>query len=963
MIQFPPWLDRLIVWLGLLLLAGTSGGAVADAADSQPLTLDPAIRHGRLDNGLTYYIRQNQKPENRAALRLAVNAGSVLEQDDQRGLAHFLEHMAFNGTRSFEKQELVNFLEGIGMRFGPDLNAYTSFDETVYMLEVPLDDPAVFEKAFLVLQEWASALTLDPAEIDKERGVVLEEWRLGRGAQQRILDRQIPVLFHDSLYAERLPIGQPEIIQSAPPEAFHRFYREWYRPNLMAIVAVGDFDPAAVEQLIRKYFNRLENPTDAPARPLVPVADHSETLLSIATDPELSYSSVQIAYKRQALEERLESDYRRMLVEHLYRSMLNDRLDELVQQADPPFLFAGVGEMGLTRSKDIYVQTAVVREGNLERGLTALLLEARRVNRDGFGPGELERSKAELLRNYGQAYNERDKTPSASYAAEYVRHFLDHEPVPGIARELELAQRFLADIPLDEVNRAARQWTSPTNRVILYSAPEKTDVPTPSKHEILEIVRAAETAPIEAYTDNAEDAPLLPRLPDPGKVVSERFHDRVGVTEWQLSNGARVLLKPTDFKNDQLLLRAFSPGGHSLLPDEHYVPASTASTVVGQSGVGAFNAIQLQKKLSGTIARVSAHLDSQFENLSGFASPDDLETFFQLVRLRFTAPRADEEIYLSLQTRLRETIQNRRNNPDAVFEDALTLALYQDHPRHQPLSLETLERMDREQSLRIYRERFADAGDFTFVLVGNFTPETIRPLVERYLASLPAAGRDESGRFNGDDPVRGQHKLTVRRGIEPKCTVRILFTGDTSWNDDARYPLRAAVDVLRIRLREELREDLGGVYGVGVSGNLNRWPKGNYSTGIQFGCDPARADDLIQVALKEIASLQEDGPSDVNLAKVREQHLREFEVGIKENPFWLNNLLFREQHDLPLDELLDFPEKARNLTADDVRNAARKYFAPDNRFIARLLPETGTGATPDDPQVKPEPASDAQSEP
>lgn len=925
-----------------ILCAALLGAAVVlqlRAAEDPLLALDPAIQHGRLENGLTFYIRQNQKPENRAALRLVVNAGSVLEADDQRGLAHFLEHMAFNGTKSFEKQELVDFLEGIGMRFGPDLNAYTSFDETVYMLEVPLDDPAVFEKAFLVLQEWASALSLDPEEIEKERGVVLEEWRLGRGAQQRVLDRQIPVLFHESRYAERLPIGDPDVVRGAPREAFQRFYRDWYRPELMAVIAVGDFDPAQVEALIRKYFSPLSNPAEAPTRPVVPVPDHEETLFSIETDPELPYTSVQIAYKRDAVLERTEADYRRLLVDQLYNQMLNERLNEQVQKADPPFVFAGVGEVGLTRSKDVYVQTAVIREGALDRGLTALLLEARRVNRDGFGPGELERSKARILRSYEQAYHERDKTPSSSYAAEYVRHFLEHEPVPGIERELEMARRFLEAISLEEVNGAAREWTSTTNRVVLFSAPDKASPAVPTQSDILSIVLAAEQARLEAYTDDADDAPLLSQIPEPGRIAGTNVHERVGVTEWKLSNGVRVLLKPTDFKNDQLLLRGISPGGYSLVPDRHFVPASTASTVVGQSGLGDFNIIQLQKKLAGKIARVTAHVDSQFENVSGFASPEDLETFFQLVNLRFTAPRADEEIFQSLLARLREAVQNRRNDPEAVFEDAIQETLFQDHPRHQPLSLETLQRMDRQRSLEIFNDRFADASDFTFVVVGNFSLENIRPLVERYLGSLPNLARVETGRFNGDDPLRGQHNLTVRRGIEPKCAVQIMFTGDTEWNDEARYPLRAAVDVLRIRLREELREDLGGVYGVGVYGGLNRFPKGTYSSGIEFGCDPARAEALIQAALKEIERLQEEGPTELNLAKVREQHLREFEVGIKENPFWINNLLFRIQHELPLDELLDFPDKPNQLKPEDVREAARKYFASDNRFIAKLLPE------------------------
>ena len=596
--NFRFWTRSLPLTVGLVLLLFATSLPRLAAAASPPLTLDSAIRHGRLDNGLTFYIRQNRKPENRAALRLAVNAGSVLEQDDQRGLAHFLEHMAFNGTRSFEKQELVDYLEGIGMRFGPDLNAYTSFDETVYTLEVPLDDPAVFEKAFLVLQEWASALTLDPTEIDKERGVILEEWRLGRGAQQRVLDRQIPVLFHQSQYAERLPIGEPDIVKSAPPEAFTRFYRAWYRPDLMAVTAVGDFDPAEVERLIRKHFAQLENPPDAPAAPWCrwrttrkPCSRSSRT--RNCRIPRCK-SLTNAPPARRSWNQTTDAGRRTALPGNAQRS-----LERASPAGHPPFLYAGVGEMGLTRTKDVYVQTAVVRDGALERGLSTLLLEARRVYRDGFGAAELERSKAEMLRGYEQAYQERDKTASASYADEYVRHFLEHEPVPGIAKELEMARQFLGEISLEEVNHAARLWTMPTNRVILFSAPEKAGTTLPTREEILAMVQAADEAPLEAYTDNTTEAPLFPQPPEPGKVQSELFHERIGVTEWKLSNGARVLLKPTDFKNDQLFLRAFSPGGHSLVPDQKFVPASTASTVVGQSGLGAFNAIQLPKKLAG----------------------------------------------------------------------------------------------------------------------------------------------------------------------------------------------------------------------------------------------------------------------------------------------------------------------------------------------------------------------------
>jgi len=930
----------LLPFLLALSLVLSAPAAPTPTADDPALSLDPQIRSGRLDNGLSYFIRVNSKPENRAALRLAVNAGSVLEEEHQRGLAHFLEHMAFNGTEHFEKQELVDFLEGIGMRFGPELNAYTGFDETVYLLEVPVEDPAVFEKAFLVLRDWAGGLLLDPQEIEKERGVILEEWRLGRGAQQRVLDKQLPALLHNSLYAERLPIGTPEIIRSAPRQAFVDFYRDWYRPDLMAVIVVGDIDADQVENLIRNHFAPLDNPDPRRPRPSVPVPDHSQTLVSIATDPELPYTSVEITTKRQAQPDKTEADYRRSLVEGLYRQMLNDRLDEEVQKADPPFLFAGVGLTSFARETDVLVQTAVVREDAVDRGLTSLLMETRRVAQDGFTAGELGRASAQTLRKFEQAFNERDKTPSATHADELVRHFLSGEPVPGISKELDLVRRFLGEITLAEVNATAREWLAPTNRVVLFSAPDKPQLTVPSEEQIRKIVRKAEEASIVAYDDDLSDAPLVPHDPAPGPVKEEIFHERIGVTEWRLANGVRVLIKPTDFKNDQVLVGGFSPGGHSLVSDEEFVPAATANDVVLRSGLGTFNQVQLQKKLAGKIARATTGISEQFEVLNGTASPQDLPTLFELIYLRFTAPRADEDAFQSLLVLLGEVIENRLNDPAAVYADAVELALYNQHPRHQPLSKRLLQAMNRQASLRIYRERFADASDFTFVLVGNLKVEDVRPWIERYLGSLPATGRQETGRFNDDDPVRGQHDLVVRKGIEPKASVQILFTGDAPWSDEERYPLRAAVDILQIQLRELLREDLGGTYGVRVSGDLTRWPKGTYACTIKFGCDPAKVADLTAAALAELKRLQEEGPSQENLAKVKEQHLRSYEVGMKENGFWLGNLVFRAQNGLELAGILDFPEKPGNLTADAVTSAARKYFNPDNRFIATLLPET-----------------------
>jgi zinc protease len=917
----------------------------AHSADTDPLPIDPAVTMKKLPNGLTYYIRQNKKPENRAQFHLAVNAGSILETEKTQGLAHFLEHMAFNGTKNFAKHEIVDFLERTGMAFGADLNAYTSFDETVYRLEVPMDKPEVVKKAMQVLEDWAHNISFEAEEIEKERGVVIEEWRSGRGAAGRLRDKQFPVLFHQSLYAERLPIGKPSSISTVKREDFLEFYRRWYRPDLMAVVAVGDFDPKQIEALIVEHFSKLKNPSDAPKRPTPVVPDHPGTLFSIETDPELSSTSVQIACKHPLSPDGTAADYRRDLVESLYSRMLNQRLSERVQEANPPYLGAGVGKSHMVRVKDMASQRANVKEGLYAEGLKALLMESRRARRDGFTTAEFERAKTVTLRGFERAYEERDKTESGSYAREYVANFLENEPIPGIAEEVRMARQFLSEITLAEVNRAGDKWITDTNRVILFSAPEKAEKKPPTQAEILAVIKEAESAEIAAYSDGVSDAPLISKMPTAGKIVSETRHPEVEVIEWVLSNGIHVLLKPTTFKNDQILVNAFSPGGHSLVSDKDYISAAMASGILSQSGLGDYDLIRLRKKLAGKVASVGASIREQSEELSGAASPKDLEAWFQLMHLWFTAPRADEQAFQSYVTRLKVGLENRDRNPAVLFGDAIAKALYGDHPRHRPMTLELIEELDRETALRVYRERFANAGDFTFVFVGAFKMEDLRPLVQTYLASLPQLDRKERGRFVGDEPKRGKVNVEVKKGLEAKSTVRLSFYGDAKWSLDERYALRGALDVLRIRLREIMREDKGGVYGVSLSGDIDRDPKQTFSTTISFVCNPDNVADLTQAALEEINRLQRDGPSVENLEKVRETHLRNYERSLKEDSFWLNNLSYYREHELPLDGVLKLPERAKALTPEKVRDAARKYFSSDNMLNARLLPEAKPSAS------------------
>lgn len=926
-----------------LLLVTLGLPARAAGIDLQaPLPTDPNVTVNQLSNGLRYYIRENEKPENRALFRVVVNAGSLQETDSQKGLAHFLEHMAFNGTENFEKQELVDFLERIGMRFGADLNAYTSFDETVYMLEVPMDDEEVLKTAFQVLKDWAHAIRFDEEEIEKERGVVIEEWRLGRGAQGRLNDKQIPILFHESRYADRLPIGEVDIIKSAPRAEFVDFYRKWYRPNLMAIVAVGDFETAKIETLIKDTFGDLTNPENAPAREAYPVPDHEATLFSIESDPELGYTQIQIAYKRPPSPQGTAKAYRAAIVEQLYTGMLNQRLGERVQEANPPYLGGMMGKVSMVRTKEVILQGAAVKDGQFEEGLKALLLEAKRARRDGFTDSELERIKADVIRSLERAYAEREKTNSSAYTAEYTRNFLEQEPIPGIAMELELYKQFVPEISLAEVNQVASDWITPNNRVILFSAPEKEGLELPTRDEILSVIKSVDNLEIGAYDDGDLAAPLIPTAPTGGTVIYEDQHEELGLTEWVLDNGVRIFVKPTDFKADQIMMRAYSPGGHSLASDDDYDSATMAVNIVAQSGLGEFDLIQLGKKLSGKIASASPSISERSEGIRGSSTSQDLETMLQLVHLYFTAPRSDEKAFQSLLAQLKVFTANRLNDPSAVFSDAITEAFYGDHPRHQPLDSAMLERLDRETAFRIYRERFADASDFTFVFIGSIDNSVLRPLVETYLGSLPNRLRQESARDIDDARAKGKISIQVSKGLEAKSTVRLTFHGDASWSPDESHALRSTIDILRIRLREVLREDKGGVYGVGINGGLSRWPSGSYANSISFGCDPQKVPELISAAIEVVENLKETGPTDDDFKKIKEAQLRTYEIGLKENGFWMGNLIYALQNGLEMDRLLNFPARVEALTKEKIQQAAERYFDQTNLFTAILVPVEAT---------------------
>ena len=905
----------------------------------QPIPLDPAVRYGTLDNGLAFYVRANQKPENRAQLRLVLNAGSIVEDDDQRGLAHFVEHMAFNGTENFEKQELIDYLESVGMRFGPDINAYTSFDETVYMLEIPTDDEEIVTTAFQILEDWAHQISFVDEEIDKERGVVIEEWRLGRGAWGRIRDKQFPVIFHGSRYAERLVIGDKETLETAPYDTLRRFYRDWYRPDLMAVIAVGDFDAQDTEARIRKHFSRIEGPDDERARVDYPIPDHDETLFSVVTDPEATSIDVEVGYKRPPVKIETDVDMRESLVDNLYHGMMISRLRELSRKANPPFQFAFAASGWLGRTKSMYRLYAEVSDGGVERGLETLLTEAKRVEQYGFTETELERAKTDLLRQIERQYEERDKQESRNLAGQYVQHFLEGDPAPSIEYIRDLFNEIVPGVTLEEIKARADQWISETNRVILVSGPEKEEAGVPDESQLLAVFAGVERLAVTPWVDQVRDEPLVASIPVGGKVVEESTIDELGLTRWKLQNGVSVLLKPTDYKNDEIVIQGYSPGGTSLSSDDDFMSARMSSSVVQEMGAGNFSNIELDKALTGKVANVQSFIGELSEGVSGSASPKDLETMFQLLYLRFTGARRDDEAFQAYMTRTEGWLENQQASPEFQFSIKFFETLSMDHPRRKWLTVERLKQLELEKALAFYRDRFADASDFLFTLVGNFEVESIRPLVETWIGGLPAAGREESWRDVGVHSPEGVVTFVIEKGIAPKSSARITFHGPAEWSPRNAHILSSTAEVLRIRLREVLREDMGGVYGVGVNGRISRFPKQRYSFTVSFSCDPERVEELTAAVFAEIEALKEDGPGDDYIAKVREIQTRKRETDLERNGFWARQLAYQERNDLELTDILRYDELIEAVTRESVHEAVRHYLDTDRYVQGVLVPE------------------------
>lgn len=907
------------------------------------LPLDPQVKVGKLENGLTYYIRQNRKPEKKVELRLVVNAGAINEDDDQRGLAHMAEHMAFNGTKNFKKNEIISFLQDIGVGFGNDLNAYTSFDETVYILPIPTEKEENLAKGFQVLEDWAHNVTYLDEDIDGERAIILEESRLGKGANDRMLKQVFPKLFAGSKYAERLPIGVDSIIRNFKHDAIRRYYRDWYRPDLMAVIVVGDIDPKKAEDMVKKHFSTLVAPANPRERQYEKLPAYTASDAIVVADREATGYNIGFNYSAIKSEPSVTiKDYRDDLVQQMFTTLLNQRFQEITQKENPPFIFGFAGFDSYARGYEAFNVFAGTGTGDVKRGMDALVEEVEKVRRFGFTAGELDRAKKTMLNNYERNFNNRDKTESENYVQEYINHFLAQEPSPGIEKEFEYVKSLVPGIALEEVNAVTAKFKDDRNPLVFAMGPEpNAGASLPKGDELLAIFDAKQKADLKAYEDKAVASNLISKDVKPGKITSTKKNAQLGTTEITLSNGVKVTLKSTDFKNDQILMGATRQGGknHYGLADKFN--AEYATQVVSSMGVGEFSPTDLRKALAGKTVSVSPFFSAMSEGVRGSSSNKDVETMLQLTHLYFTAPRKDTGLFASFVQKNKSQFANLAANPQNAFIDTMYKTLFNNNPMA-PVAVPSsayFDKINLDRSLAIYKERFGDANGMDFVFVGSFKEDELLPLLEKYLGSLPATKKKFTMVDNKVRPVKGDKTLNISRGKEEKSLILAFYTGEIPYTEDLELKTQAVSEILNIRIIEELREKVQGIYGGGIYGGLEKYPYSNYTFVLQLPCGPEKVDTLLRAVNREFDLLVNEGPDQSYLDKVKQQWKEKHKTSIKENNTWLNQLLeYKFQGGDPA-RFLEYEKYVDALTIKDVQQAARVILKGQNKFTAVLMPE------------------------
>ncbi|MEI8278772.1 MAG: insulinase family protein [Bacteroidota bacterium] len=934
------YLFRLSI-LGVTLMAAASNIANAQNLTS-PLPSDPNVTRGKFSNGLQYYIRPNGKPEHKVELRLIVKAGSILETDEQQGLAHFMEHMNFNGTKNFQKNDLVSYLQSIGVQFGADLNAYTAFDQTVYILPIPTDKPENLEKGFQIIEDWAHNALLTDKDIDDERGVVLEESRLGKGAEMRMLDKYFPKLASGSKYAQRLPIGKDDILKHFKYEKIRAFYHDWYRPDLQAVAIVGDIDTATAMKMLRKHFAILKNPAGEKKREYADVKPRSKSEAMVLTDKEATNSALNIFFSyNKKHEEKTLGDYRNSLKRQLALQILNMRLGDLTKSANPPFPYAGCDFDDLIHGYEAFEISAGFSD-DPQTAMNAMVGELQKAKQFGFTESELELAKKNMQNGMDKMYNERTTTDSKNYVEEYIRNFLNGEAMPGMDNEHKYYGELLPGITLAEVNSLPKEWMSNMNMFTLITAPDKADVKLPDEKALLAMTEKAFKQDVKQQEEKKVASSLMSTKPTAGKVVSQQADADMGATTYTLSNGIKVTFKPTDFKSDEILMKGVKKGGSNAYGLADRSNVHFAPDLIDAMGVGEFNPTDLEKVIAGKTMKFDVSIDEISDVVDASSSVKDFESLLQLTYLNLMQPRKDAELFKGYKEKQKTMLQFMSSNPQVSFFDTTIKTLYNNNPLARMIfpKPQDFENINIDRSLEIYKNEFAVADGYQFFIVGNVKPEVAIPLIETYLGSIPKSDKTPAVTDNKVRPITGIHKLEVKKGKEKQSMIFANFYDEAPYTEDFSVRAQAVAEVLNIKVIEVLREKMGGIYTGGFFAQVAKEPYQRYSIGMQLPCGPENVDKLIAAAKEEINNVKEKGPDAKDLDKVKSQWHEKYRTQVKENKYWQSKLVDvmfwgkDKQHVLQYDAWID------KLTPADVQQAAKQLFNGKNEFISILYPES-----------------------
>lgn len=925
-----------------------AGSAMAQFDPMQPIPADKEVRTGRLDNGLTYYIRHNEKPKGQADFYILHNVGAIQEEDDQQGLAHFLEHMAFNGTKNLPGKQLIEYLETVGVKFGYNLNAGTSWDQTVYNIsDVPTSRQGIIDSAMLILHDWSHFIALRPEEIDSERGVIMEELRTRDGASWRSTMKLLQALGKGTRYEHRNLIGYLDGLKSFEHDALERFYKKWYRPDYQAIVIVGDLDAEATEARLKSLMADIPAPAaDAAQKEVIVVPDNEEPIVSIYTDPEMQGSRVQLFIKRPAIPTQMNDKVAWEVVnviESFLTTMENARLQEIAMQPDAPFLGAGMGSgdvIGIIPTLNATAFTAMTQDGKLAEGFEALYTEMEKIRRHGFTQSEFERAQENLMRQVERTYANRNDRTNEQFVNIYLENYRKNEPMPDAETEWKLDSMLIKMLNVETVNAFAKETIQPTNQVIVITAPEKEGIANPTEEEILAIREKVTASEIEAYEDDVVKEPLIPEGTQlKGSPVKKTVENKeYGATVWTLANGTQIVVKPTKFKADEVRMNAQSKGGLSILPDAEYYMGEMMPAVSSMSGVGKFSATELRKQLSGKSATVQPSVGEYASAVNASCSPKDIETMLQLVYLNFTQPRFDRNDYDNLMKMLRTQLENAKSNPDFQMQEKVIDVLYGHNPRRQVISTELLDEFSFEALPAIYKKLYPDGNSFRFTFVGNIDPETLKPLVEKYIGSIPASKKPMTFADDKAYPVKGEVTEDFSTPMQqPKVSVNYTFTGDMDYSLENKAALSFLTQALNSRYLVSIREEKGGTYGVQVYGSTDWIPRETYTMTIAFDTNAEMADELCEIILKELRTIAEEGPLTEDIEKHREFMLKNWKNSLDENGPWMQYL--QTKYGSGLDYLAGQEQAIRSLTNADVQALAKKILDDGNMVKVVMRPE------------------------